>query len=80
MVSTTQVENAIFQNTGIQLYLIMSYCPKIGKVVTLMSTMHLSKGEKLGSEKNPKVIIYYNSTKVESIPWTSWFVPTAPRE
>jgi len=41
----------------------VSYCPKKGKVVTLLSTMHLSKGEEVGSEKKPEVIMYYNSTK-----------------
>ena len=28
-----------------------------------MSTVHLSKGEEVGSEKKPEAIMYYNSTK-----------------
>ena len=44
--------------------MIASYCPKKGKVVTLLSTMHLVKGtESLGPEKKPEVITYYNATK-----------------
>ena len=44
--------------------MIASYCPKKGKVVTLLSTMHLVKGtESPGPEKKPEVITYYNATK-----------------
>ena len=37
--------------------------PQKGKVVTLMSTMHFSNREDVGSETKPEVIMYYNSTK-----------------
>ena len=44
--------------------MIASYCPKKGKVVTLLSTMHLVKGtESPGPEKKTEVITYYNATK-----------------
>ena len=43
--------------------MVASYCPKKGKVVTLMSSMHLSRGEEVGTESKPEVIMYYNSTK-----------------
>ena len=44
--------------------MIASYCPKKGKIVTLLSTMHLDKGtESPGPEKKPEVITYYNVTK-----------------
>ena len=44
--------------------MIASYCPKKGKVVTLLSTMHLVKGtESPGPEKKPEVLTYYNATK-----------------
>ena len=35
--------------------------PQKGKVFTLMSTMHLSKREEVGSETKPEVILYNNS-------------------
>ena len=38
------------------------YCPKKGKVATLMSTMHLRKGKEVRSYKKPEVIMYCNST------------------
>ena len=37
--------------------------PKKGKVVTLMSTAHLSQTGEVGSETKPEMIMYYNSTK-----------------
>ena len=44
--------------------MIASYCPQKGKVVTLLSAMHLDKGTELpGPEKKPEVITYYNGTK-----------------
>ena len=44
--------------------MIASYYPKKGKVVTLLSIMHLVKGtESPGPEKKPEVITYYNATK-----------------
>ena len=44
--------------------MIASYCPKKGKMVTLLSTMHLVKGtESPGPEKKTEVITYYNATK-----------------
>ena len=44
--------------------IIASYCPKKGKMVTLLSTMHLDKGtESPGPEKKPEVITYYNAKK-----------------
>ena len=44
--------------------MIASYCPKKGKVVTILSTMHLVKATELpGQEKKPEVITYYNATK-----------------
>lgn len=44
--------------------MILSYCPKKGKLVTLLSTMHSSPGIDTSSEKKkPEVILYYNSTK-----------------
>ena len=48
-----------FQSGGIT----VSCCPQKGKVVTLMSTMHLSKREEVGSETKPEVIMYNNSAK-----------------
>ena len=42
--------------------MIASYCPKKGKVVTLLSTMHLVKvTESPSPEKKPEVITYYKS-------------------
>ena len=42
----------------------VSYCPKKGKVVTLLSTMHSDKGtESPAPEKKSEVITYYNATK-----------------
>ena len=44
--------------------MIASYCPKKGKVVTLLSTMHSDKGTKSPApKKKPEVITYYNATK-----------------
>ena len=44
--------------------MIVSYCPKKGKVVTHLSTMHSDKGtESPAPEKKPEVITYYNATK-----------------
>ena len=44
--------------------MIASYGPKKGKVVTLLSAMHLEKGtESPGPEKKTEVITYYNETK-----------------
>ena len=44
--------------------MIASYCPKKGKVVTVLSTIHLDEGAKSpGPEKKPEVITYYNATK-----------------
>ena len=43
---------------------IVSYCPKKGKAVTLLSTMHSDKGtESPAPEKKPEVITYYNARK-----------------
>ena len=41
----------------------LSYYTKKGKVFMLVSTMHLSKGEEVGSKKKPEVIMHYNGTK-----------------
>ena len=44
--------------------MIASYCPKKGKMITLLSTMHLDKGTELpGPEEKPEVITYYNAMK-----------------
>ena len=44
--------------------MIASYCSKKGKVVTLLSTMHLVKGtESPCLKKKPEVVTYYNATK-----------------
>ena len=44
--------------------MIVSYCPKKGKVVTLLSTMYSNKGtESTAPEKKPEIIMYYNATK-----------------
>ena len=44
--------------------MIASYCFKKGKVVTLLSTMHLVKStESPGLEKKLEVVTYYNATK-----------------
>ena len=44
--------------------MIVSYCPKKGKLVTLLSTMHSDKGTELPApEKKSEVITYYNATK-----------------
>ena len=44
--------------------MIVSYCPKKGKVVTFLSTMHSDKGtESPAPEKKSEVIMYYNATK-----------------
>ena len=49
-----------FQSEGMT----VSCCPqRKEKVVTLMSAMHLSKREDVGSETKPEVIMYYDSTK-----------------
>ena len=39
------------------------YYSKKGKVVMLMSTMHLSKREEVGSKKKPEVFMHYKGTK-----------------
>ena len=41
----------------------MSCYPQKGNVVTIKSTMHLSKRKEVRSKTKPKVIMYYNSTK-----------------
>ena len=44
--------------------MIVSYCSKKRKEVTLLSTMHSDKGTKSPApEKKPEVITYYNPTK-----------------
>ena len=44
--------------------MIVSYCSKKGKVVTLLSTVHSGKGtESPAPEKKSKVITYYKATK-----------------
>ena len=44
--------------------MILSYCPKQGKIVTLLSTMHSQPDIDHSSEKKkPEVILSYNSTK-----------------
>ena len=44
--------------------MIVFYCPKKGKLVILLSTMHSDKGTQLPApEKKSEVITYYNETK-----------------
>jgi predicted transposase YbfD/YdcC len=44
--------------------MILSYCPKKGKSVILISTMHNQpKIDDTAENKKPEVILYYNSTK-----------------
>ena len=44
--------------------MIVSYCPKKGKVVTLLSTMRSDKGtESPAPEKKQEVITYYSATR-----------------
>ena len=44
--------------------MILSYCPKKNKVVTLLSTMHHQPTiDSTDAEKKPEVIVSYNSTK-----------------
>lgn len=43
---------------------IVSYCPKKGKLVTLLSTMHNDgKNDKSNEKKKPEIILSYNTTK-----------------
>lgn len=48
-----------YQNNAI----IVSYCPKKGKIVTLLSTMHESGDISNGDKQKPQMIIDYNQTK-----------------
>ena len=56
----------------------MSYFLEKGKVVLLMSTMHLSKRE-VGSEKKPDVVMYCNRLK-DGVNIMDQFVATALSE
>ena len=41
----------------------VSYCPKKGKAVILLSSMHSDKSVDGGEKKKPQIILYYNQTK-----------------
>lgn len=43
--------------------MILSYCPKKGKIVTLLSTLHDDKKVDNTAKKKPEVILDYNKTK-----------------
>ena len=43
--------------------MICSYCPKKGKIVLLLSSLHLEKGPEQGASRKPEIIIDYNKCK-----------------